>query len=126
MDLAESRARALDAEDVEYSRRGDFLIPPAEGGPYAEAPPGRLAQAGRRAGDPPRLPPGATLDLGVLGEEGMNLFFIASTGAVNRWPDRTGAWYYRAGADKGRQRITLFRAGKGILPAMERLAVTID
>ena len=37
MDLAESRARALDAEDVEYSRRGDFLIPPAEGGPYPEA-----------------------------------------------------------------------------------------
>lgn len=96
------------------------------GGPYAEAPPGRLAQAGRRAGDPPRLRPGATLDLGVLGEEGMNLFFLASTGAVNRTPDRTDAWYYRAGADKGRQRITLFRVGKGILPAMERLAVAID
>ena len=37
MDLSESRARALDAEDVEHSRRGEFLIPPAEGGPYAEA-----------------------------------------------------------------------------------------
>jgi kynureninase len=37
VDLSESRARALDAEDVEHSRRGDFLIPPAEGGPYPEA-----------------------------------------------------------------------------------------
>ena len=37
MDLSESRAHALDAEDVEHSRRGDFLIPPAEGGPYPEA-----------------------------------------------------------------------------------------
>ena len=37
MDLSESRARALDAEDVEHSRRGDFLIPPAEGGPYPES-----------------------------------------------------------------------------------------
>ena len=96
------------------------------GGPYAEAPPGRLAQAGLRAGDPPRLRPGAMLDLGVLGEEGTNLFFLASSGAVNRSPDRTDAWYYRAGADKGRQRITLFRVGKGILPLMERLAVVIE
>jgi kynureninase len=37
VDLSESRARALDAEDVEHSRRGDFLIPPAQGGPYSEA-----------------------------------------------------------------------------------------
>jgi kynureninase len=37
VDLPESRARALDAEDVEHSRRGDFLIPPAEGGPYPES-----------------------------------------------------------------------------------------
>ena len=37
MDLSESRARALDAEDVEHLRRGDFLIPPAEGGPYPES-----------------------------------------------------------------------------------------
>ena len=37
MDLPESRARALDAEDVEHSRRGDFLIPPAEGGHHREA-----------------------------------------------------------------------------------------
>ena len=96
------------------------------GGPYAEAPSGRLGQAGRRAGDPPRLRPGEMLDLGVLGEEGMNLFFLTSSGAVNRSPDRKGAWYYRAGADKGRQQISLFRVGKGILPVMERLAVEID
>lgn len=96
------------------------------GGPYAEAPPGPLARAGRRAGDPPRLRPGAVLDLGVLGEEGANLFFLTTSGAVNRFPDRIGAWYYRAGADKGRQRIDLFRVGKGILPAMERLGVEID
>ena len=37
MDLSESRARALDADDVEHSRRGDFLIPPAEGGHHREA-----------------------------------------------------------------------------------------
>jgi kynureninase len=37
VELSESRARALDAEDVEHSRRGDFLIPPAEGGLYPEA-----------------------------------------------------------------------------------------
>ena len=105
---------------------GEALRALTTGGPYAEAPAGRLAEIGRRAGEAPRLRPGATLDLGVLGEEGTNLFFIASTGAVNRWPDRREAWYYRAGADKGRQRITLFRAGKGILPAMERLAIIID
>ena len=96
------------------------------GGPYAEAPSGPLGQAGRRAGDPPRLRPGGTLDLGVLGEEGTNLFFLTSSGAVNRSRDRSDAWYYRAGAENGRQQITLFRVGKGILPVMERLAVEID
>jgi kynureninase len=37
VDLSEPGARALDAEDVACSRRGEFLIPPAEGGPYQDA-----------------------------------------------------------------------------------------
>ena len=34
---SESRARELDADDVTFSRREEFLIPPAEGGSYPEA-----------------------------------------------------------------------------------------
>ena len=53
MDLAESRARALDAEDVEHSRRGDFLIPPAEGGPLPRSGlPGRQLARPTGARDP--------------------------------------------------------------------------
>ena len=34
--FSESRARGLDSTDVEFSRREEFLIPPAEGGQYLE------------------------------------------------------------------------------------------
>lgn len=37
MDLSESAARARDAADAASSRRGEFLIPPAAGGPHPEA-----------------------------------------------------------------------------------------
>ena len=37
MDLSEPGARALDDGDAEHSRRGEFLIPPAQGGPYPAA-----------------------------------------------------------------------------------------
>jgi hypothetical protein len=44
---------------------------------------------------------------------------------VNRAPERTDSWYYRAGAEKGRQDVVLLRVGKGILPIKERLTVEI-
>lgn len=37
MDVSETCARTLDAEDVVHSRRGEFLVPPAEGGRHPEA-----------------------------------------------------------------------------------------
>lgn len=95
------------------------------GGVYAAQPTGILAEIRRRAGDIPRLRPGEVLDLGVLAEDGSHLFFLTSSGGVNRSPDRKDSWYYRAGADRGRQQVTLFRVGKGILPVMERLTVEV-
>ncbi len=93
---------------------------------YGEETAGVLDEVRKRAGKVPRLPAGGRLDLGVLTGGRDSLFFLTTSGSVNRFPDRAEAWYYRAGAAKGRQEITLFRVGKGILPVMERLSVEVD
>ncbi len=92
---------------------------------YAEEPEGLFADVRRRVGEVARLRPGERLDLGVLPEDGSTLFFLTSVGAVNRSPERTDSWYYRAGAERGRQGVILFRVGNGILPVMERFTVEI-
>jgi hypothetical protein len=95
------------------------------GGTYGEERTGLLADVRRRSGEVPSLPPGGRLDLGVLPADDSTLFFVTSSGSVNRSPHETDSWYYRAGAAKGRQEIILFRVGKGILPIRERLTVEV-
>jgi hypothetical protein len=95
------------------------------GGTYGEERAGLLADVRRRAGEVPSLPPGGRLDLGVLPADDSTLFFVTSSGSVNRSPQQKDSWYYRAGAVKGRQEIILFRVGKGILPIRERLTVEV-
>jgi hypothetical protein len=95
------------------------------GGTYGEERTGLLADVRRRSGEVPSLPPGGRLDLGVLPAEDSTLFFVTSSGSVNRSPQEKDFWYYRAGAAKGRQEIVLFRLGKGILPIRERLTVEV-
>lgn len=104
----------------------DALAKLATGGAYDEEPEGLLAGARRQTEGPPRLRPGERLDLGAFPEDDETLFFLTSDGSVNREPDRPTFRYYRAGAQKGRQEIILFRLGKGILPVMERLTVEIS
>ncbi len=108
-------ARELD-EALRGLRTGDA---------YGEEPSGLFAEVRRRVGEVARLRPGERLELGVLPEEGATLFFLTSVGAVNRTPERENAWHYRAGAEKGRQEVILFRVGRGILPVMERFTVEI-
>jgi hypothetical protein len=95
------------------------------GGTYGEERAGLLADVRRRAGEVPGLPPGGRLDLGVLPADDSTLFFVTSSGSVNRSPQQKDSWYYRAGAVKGRQEIILFRVGKSILPIRERLTVEV-
>jgi hypothetical protein len=95
------------------------------GGTYGEERTGLLADVRRRSGEVPSLPPGGRLDLGVLPADDSTLFFVTSSGSVNRSPQEKDSWYYRAGAAKGRQEIVLFRLGKGILPIRERLTVEV-
>lgn len=96
------------------------------GGAYGEDTAGLLAEVRRRVGENPWLPAGGRLDFGVLeAGEGSTLFFLSTIGSVNRAPERTDSWYYRAGAEKGRQDVVLLRVGKGILPIKERLTVEI-
>lgn len=94
-------------------------------GAYGEEPAGLLAEVRRRAGEVPRLPAGGRLDLGVLPDEGTTQFFLTTSGSVNRSPERRDSWYYRAGAEKGRQEVVLYRVGKGILPVREQLTVDV-
>jgi hypothetical protein len=95
------------------------------GGAYGEERAGLLTDVRRRTGEVPTVPSGGRLDLGVLSEDGATFFFLSSSGSVNRSPERKDAWYYRAGAAKGRQEIILFRAGKGILPIREALTIEV-
>ena len=95
------------------------------GDAYGESRAGLLADVRRHAAEVPSVPPGGRLELGVLPEDDSTFFFIASGGSVNRSPEQKNAWYYRAGLEKGRQEVILFRAGKGILPIRERLTVEV-
>jgi hypothetical protein len=95
-------------------------------GPYRDEPAGALAEVRRRSGEAARLPPGGRLELGALPDDaGERLFFLTDTGSVNRSPESPRSWYYRAGGEKGRHEIVLFRVGRGILPVRERLVVEV-
>jgi len=95
------------------------------GGPYTDERSGFLAEAHHRLGDLPRVPSGGRLELGVLPQEGWTFFFLTSSGSINRSSENKDSWYYRAGAQKGRQEVTLFRIGRGIIPIRERLTLEV-
>lgn len=95
------------------------------GGEYVDAAMEQFTDLRRRVGDVPRVASGDRLDLGVLPRNGSTIFFLTTEGSVNRSPEREDTWYYRAGALRGRQTITIFRVGNGILPLRDRLSVEV-
>lgn len=90
---------------------------------YTEVVEGVFAEVRRREGEVPRIPAEGRLELGVL-PSGM-MFFLTTAGSVNRAPERLDSWYYRAGTQKGRYEVTLFRLDGGILPVKERLTLEV-
>lgn len=96
------------------------------GAAYADVPAEQLAGVRSRTEGIPRVPRGGRLEIGVLPEDGSSFFFLTTSGSVNRSPDRSGAWYYRAGNERGPQTVTLFRTGKGILPVRDRLTIEVN
>jgi hypothetical protein len=73
----------------------------------------------------PGVAAGGRLTIGASPREGETLFFLTSSGSINRDIDRPDVWYYRAGMEKGRQEIILFRINAGILPKKERLIIDV-
>jgi hypothetical protein len=96
-------------------------------GPYADGPTGAFDEVRRRVLDVARVASGMRLDLGAVPTDpNTRVFFLSTSGAVNRAPERPQQWYYRAGAGKGRHEIVAYRVGQGILPVRERLAVEVE
>ena len=80
----------------------------------------------RREGELPKLPATGKLPLGTLPAAQSTLFFLTSSGSVNRESDKPQSWYYRAGTQTGRQEITLYWVDAGILPGRDRLGVDVN
>jgi hypothetical protein len=91
---------------------------------YEEDANGLTAKIRQREGNVPRVPSGGRLDLGVPPKE-QSTFFLTSSGSVNRDPSNPSLRYFRAGTETGRQEITLFTLGEGILPTKESLIVEV-
>jgi hypothetical protein len=87
---------------------------------------GFFTEVRRARGAVPRVPARGRLTLGAAVVPTERYFFLTDKGSVNRDPDHKEAWYYRAGTQRGRQEIVLFRLGAGILPIKERLAVDVE
>lgn len=94
---------------------------------YADQTEGPLSVVRKTAQETPRVPAGGRLELGefAVEKDGASLFFLTGSGSVNRDPGTPQKWYYRAGAKRGPQEITLYRVGRGILPVRERLTVEV-
>ena len=108
------------AEQIDRELRSLPTVPS-----YGDQAEGLLSRAMTQA---PRVPAGGRLELGEFAtetKEGVTLFFLTSSGSVNRDPESPQKWYYRAGVERGAQEITLYRVGKGILPLRERLRVEV-
>jgi hypothetical protein len=90
---------------------------------YAEAKAGVFSEIKRK--QTPRVIAGGRLTIGTYPIEKENLFFLTTSGSVNRDIDRPDVWYYRAGIEKGEQEIIVFRVDSGILPKMERLIIEV-
>jgi hypothetical protein len=93
---------------------------------YSEATDGVFSAVRRTEGDVPKVAPRGRLKLGTAPVSTERYFFLSDKGSVNRDPDQKEAWYYRAGTERGRREIVLFRLGAGILPLKERLAVDVE
>jgi hypothetical protein len=73
----------------------------------------------------PEVAAGGRLTIGASPSERETLFFLTTSGSMNRDIDRPDVWYYRAGMEKGKQEILLFRINAGILPKKERLVIDV-
>ena len=93
---------------------------------YSDVKDGFFSAVRRTEGDVPRVAPRGRLTLGTATVPTERHFFLSDKGSVNRDPDQKDAWYYRAGAERGRREILLFRLGAGILPLKERLPVDVE
>jgi hypothetical protein len=92
---------------------------------YAPVERGFFSEARGASGAVPRVPTRGRLPLGSTAGSAERHFFLTKEGSVNRDPQRTDDWYFRAGGGTGRREIVLFRVGDGILPIEERLSVDV-
>ncbi len=107
-----STVRAI-ARAIDDSVRGVKTIPTMQAGPGTN--PQRLGP----------VAPGARLDLPTTDIPNTQLFFVGSGGAVNRDPAQAGRYYYRAGLQRGLQKLEAFRVGRGLLPVRTPIEIKI-
>jgi hypothetical protein len=92
---------------------------------YAPVERGFFSEARGAPGTVPRVPARGRLPIGSTAGSAERHFFLTKEGSVNRDPQRTDDWYYRAGSATGRREIVLYRVGDGVLPVEERLTVDV-
>ncbi len=71
------------------------------------------------------IPAGGSITLGDFPTEDINYFFVTTSGSMNLIPASNNTWYYRAGLEKGNQKLTLFYVGSGILLKKESIKFKI-
>jgi len=69
--------------------------------------------------------PAGRIDLGVPTSPESPHFFLASGGSINRDPMDPGRYYYRAGIEKGTERVTMYRIGRGLIPDYQTIRISI-
>jgi len=92
---------------------------------YAEKKDGIFSEMKRKEGEVPKVEAGGSLVFPSIPTETKASFFLTTSGSVNRDPKRPSVWYYRAGMEKGKHEIILFRTNSGILPKKERIVIEV-
>jgi hypothetical protein len=92
---------------------------------YAEEEDAIFSEVKKKEGEVPKVKAGGHLTLPAIPNKEQSFFFFTTSGSVNRDVDRPRFWYYRAGMEKGKQEVILFRVKSGILPKKERLILEV-
>lgn len=95
---------------------------------YVEEKDGLFTQIKRRTDGIVKVKAGEKFTLGSLLKirKGVGFtFFLTTGGSMNQEIAKPEEWFYRAGMEKGKHKITLFHADEGILPKKEQLDVDI-
>jgi hypothetical protein len=95
---------------------------------YVEEKDGIFSQIKRRTDGVVKVKVGEKVTIGSFPKikKGVGFtFFLTTSGSMNREIAKPEEWYYRAGMEKGKYKITLLHADIGILPKKEQLDVVI-